>query len=120
MNKVKLTKVGNDFHISSSEGDLESAPTSCTCCSWISMKLPCQHIFAIRMELGLDVYDETLCDKRWSMDYYRESQRIVQTTDEQDVSSAVEVMELPAPRTKALSQVLSLQGARGGEGTSDG
>ena len=45
---------------------------------------------------------------------------IFQTNDEQDVSSAVEVMEISAPRTKALCQVVSLQGAGGGEGTSEG
>lgn len=85
MNKVKFTKVGSNFQVSSSEGELESTPTSCTCCSWLSMKLPCRHIFAIRVKTGLDIYNETLCDKRWSMDYYRESQSIFQDTDGQDI-----------------------------------
>jgi zinc finger SWIM domain-containing protein 3 len=106
VNKVKLTKIGNNFHVTSSnEGELETTPTACTCCSWLSMKLPCRHIFAVRIEMGLDVYDEILCDKRWSMDYYKESQSIFQVADVQDASSTVEIMELPPPKTKTLSQV---------------
>lgn len=112
VNKVKLTKRGNNFHVSSSEGDLESTPTSCTCCSWLSMKLPCRHILAIRAEVGLDIYDETLCDRRWTMEYYKESQRIFQSP-EVDVKSAVEIMELPAPETKILSQVLHVKECQG-------
>ena len=105
VNKVKISIVGNDLHLSSSEGVLETTVTSCTCCSWLSMKLPCRHIFAMRMEMKLDVYDESLCDRRWTMEYYRESQRIFNHTDIEDDVSSVEVLELPAPKSKSLSQV---------------
>ena len=105
--KVKLAKVGDDIQVSSSEGALHTTSTSCTCCSWLSMKLPCRHIFAIRQEMGLDIYDESLCDERWSMEYYRASQQIFRATELEDVSASVEVLQLPAPRTKILSQVFS-------------
>lgn len=107
MNKVKLSNVNNDLLTSSSENNLEITSTSCTCCSWQSMRLPCRHIFALRVELGLDVYEESLCDKRWTMEYYRENQRIFQEPNDPSTVN-VEVLHLPAPKTKVLSQVPSI------------
>lgn len=105
VDKVKVSKVGDSLQISSTEGALDTTATSCTCGSWLSMRLPCRHIFAIRMEMKLDVYNESLCDKRWSMEYYRENQRIFRTTDLENENMSVEVVELPTPKTKVLSQV---------------
>ena len=106
VSKVKLTKDGDVIQISSSEGILSTSAVSCSCISWLSMKLPCRHILAFRLETEMDVFDKVLCDKRWSMDYYRESQHIFQSMDDNDTSSpSVSVAELPAPKTHCLSQV---------------
>ena len=45
--------------------------TSCACMSWMSMKLPCRHIFVVQMKLEIDLFGEELCDVCWSVQYYK-------------------------------------------------
>ena len=90
--------------ITSSEGSLVITPTACQCMAWKSMRLPCRHILAVRESLGMDLFDQTLCDQRWSMDYYRTKQRIF-LTEEECSPSDVSVVSFPAPKRKTLSQV---------------
>ena len=92
------------YEILSSEGRVSVTSSSCTCCSWLSMRLPCRHILAVRSVLNLDVYDTTLCDERWSCDYYKESQRVLQDKELQQEFS-IGVIELPLQRKRTLSQV---------------
>ena len=69
--KVTIPEQDDDnYTLSSSEGMIEVTPVSCTCSSFVSMKLPCHHIFTIRSKLGFDLYDTSLCNRRWSVDYY--------------------------------------------------
>ena len=103
--KVKLHVVDDKFYAMSSEGRIDVSTSSCECSSWHSMKLPCRHIFAARVKLEIDLFEATLCDERWSSSYYKESQRIF-CGYMQDDSPSVEVVQLPAPRKKILSQVL--------------
>ena len=104
--KVNLPEPREDsFNVVSSEGEIEVTPTTCACSSWLSMKLPCRHILAVRSKLNLNIFDETLCDKRWSAEYYRASQRIFQDVEIQEQSFSVDVIELPAPKKRTLSQV---------------
>ena len=69
------------------------------------MKLPCRHILAARSKLGMDSFDETLFDTRWSSEYYKASQRVLQDEMVQQVSSPMSVITLPSPRKRTLSQV---------------
>jgi len=41
------------------------------------MKLPCRHIFALRKHVGMDLFDPSLCDRRWTIDYYKSKQKIL-------------------------------------------
>ena len=67
--KVTIPEQDDDnYTLSSSEGMIEVTPVSRTCSSFISMKLPCRGIFASK--LGFDLYDTSLCNGRWSVDYY--------------------------------------------------
>ena len=93
------------FEVMSSEGEIKVTSSSCTCSSWLSMRLPCRHILAVRSMLNLDVYDITLCDERWSSDYYKASQRVFQDEEMQQEFSSLGVIELPAPSRRTLSQV---------------
>ncbi|CAI6372112.1 unnamed protein product [Macrosiphum euphorbiae] len=43
------------------------------------MRLPCCHIFEYRRKSGFPLYDSTLCDKRWSREFYYRSQRALKT-----------------------------------------
>ena len=40
------------------------------------MKLPCGHVMALRKKLNEPVYDESLCDVQWTVNYYRSTQRL--------------------------------------------
>ena len=88
------------FHATSSEGRINVSPLNCECTSWRSMR---RHIFAARMKLEIDMFEPTLCDKRWSSDYYKERQRIFCESHED--SPSLEIVQLPAPRKRVLSQV---------------
>ncbi|CAH0553152.1 unnamed protein product [Brassicogethes aeneus] len=50
---------------------------SCTCSIFISMMLPCRHIFSIREAQFLPLYEESLCNKRWTKDHLRKHQKIL-------------------------------------------
>ena len=77
--KVRLTEKDDSddlFEALSGEGVIDVSLSSCECSSWLSMKLPCRHIFMVRSRLDLDCFDESLCDKRWSKSFFKEKQRI--------------------------------------------
>ncbi|KAF6213188.1 hypothetical protein GE061_010904 [Apolygus lucorum] len=42
----------------------------CQCIDWSSMMLPCRHIISVRDYLGLGFFQESLCNFRWSKEYY--------------------------------------------------
>ena len=46
------------------------------CNFYTSIELPCQHIFAARKMGGIDLFDESLCDMRWTASHYHRRQRM--------------------------------------------
>lgn len=69
--KAKVERVNDgseQYHVASSESSIAVSSSTCQCTSWQSMRLPCRHILAVPVSLGLDLFDQ---DKRWCMDYYR-------------------------------------------------
>ena len=91
----------------SSEGLITVTSTTCQCTSWRSMKLPCHHILTARSKLGMSLYDEALCDKRWSTAYYKLNQRIFSSEHPEQSVSDVEIVQ-PPPRRKTMSQVCGM------------
>ena len=63
----------------------------------------------VQGRLGIDLFDEELCDKRWSFCYYKETQRIFQSSDSANTSShdfqPVTIAELPVSKKRPKSQV---------------
>ena len=105
--KVKLTdNTDEEVHIVTSEGSLKITSSTCQCIGRMSMLLPCRHILAHREKTGLNLFDESLCDKRWTLDYYKSSQRIF--SGEVHNPSEVSVVQVLAPKKKSLSQVYKL------------
>ena len=99
--KVKFTLKHDQEHyqVDSSEELLEVSSTNCACISWMFMKLPCRHIFAVRTKLEMDLYSEELCDVRWSVQYYNENQHIFQSDCSANGDSpSVTIAELPVPK----------------------
>ena len=103
--KVELVNDGSEqYHVASSEGSISVSSSACQCTSWRSMRLPCRHISAVRTSLGLDLFDQDLCDRRWSMEYYRSSQRVFLANVDKSTFK-VSVINLPKPKKQPLSQV---------------
>ena len=84
----------DNYTLSSSECTIKVTPVSCTCSSFLSMKLPCWHIFAICSKLGFDLYDTSLCRRRWAVDYYLANQRVCWGEEAEDGPS-FNVIDLP-------------------------
>lgn len=49
----------------------------CNCKFRFSMCLPCKHIFFSRRKNALPIFDETLCDQRWTRDYFLQNSNLL-------------------------------------------
>ena len=71
------------------------------------MKLPCRHIFAARVETGIDMFDTTLCDERWSASYYYKESQHIFCSDVHEDNPDFQIVQLPARNKRPLSQVIA-------------
>lgn len=68
---ASFTAEGDKYTVKTSEGQKYVTISSCECIFSRSMLLPCRHIFALRSQLGLPMFDAALCHERWTSAYYR-------------------------------------------------
>ena len=85
-NHVKLkASVGGTYKCeSSSKVKVSASSEDCICSFSKAMQLPCKHIFAVFLNANLPLFQPTLCAERWTLEYYRSSQLILQDQNEQD------------------------------------
>ena len=77
VNMVKeIKQVDDHWDVETSSGLQSLSTLQCSCIFNCSMRLPCRHILALRSKLNLSLFDVELCDKRWSMEYYKSTQRM--------------------------------------------
>ena len=62
----------------SSEGVISVTATTCQCNFHRSMSLPCRHIFALRSNQLLELFDPELVAPRWTLQYYKKGHRMFQ------------------------------------------
>lgn len=65
----------------------------CNCGFFKSMRLPCKHIITKRRQTNNPIFDETLCDRRWTRKYYYKSHTVFVESPQQDetfLNNAVE------------------------------
>lgn len=75
--KVKqIEDNGGAYTIATCDGVKVVSEQCCECIFCASMRLPCRHIFALRESLGLPIFDPSLCEKRWTSEYYKSTQRV--------------------------------------------
>ena len=67
----------------------------------MSMLLPCRHILAYREKTGLNLFDKSLCDMRWTLDHYKSSERIF--SDEAHNPTEESVVQVSAPQKVIVS-----------------
>ena len=79
---VKLQQIDmpENFLVDSVEGILHVTASACQCMFRKSMNLPCRHILAARASLNVALFDEALCDIRWTKAYYMKHQRVLTET----------------------------------------
>ena len=105
--KVALKCAENQqYHVSSSEGNTTVTATSCQCLKWLSMRLPCHHILSARADIGMSLFNKGLCDKRWTLHYFKSMHRVF-SNDFASNQSAVSLVTSSLPETHNLAQPLS-------------
>ncbi|KAG1650979.1 Zinc finger SWIM domain-containing protein 3 [Nymphon striatum] len=84
---------------------------SCECSFFTSMLLPCRHVFGVRRHLNFPLFDESLCALRWTVHYYKSSQRVYQERPAQpdDSNSADGSITLQVQGGERTRNVLSEQ-----------
>ncbi|XP_043271633.1 uncharacterized protein [Venturia canescens] len=82
-NRTDFTMVeGNDGFLTRIDGTtIHTNSELCDCLFFVSMKLPCRHIFEARKNLGLSLCVVELCDERWTRKYFFEKQRVFNPSD---------------------------------------
>lgn len=66
----------DSFFFVSNSGDHTATSTTCSCSFSMSMRLPCRHIFSVRHQLLVPLFEESLCARRWTRTFYKLSHRI--------------------------------------------
>ena len=84
------------YRVKTSEGMKTVSLEDCECIFRSSMRLPCRHIFALRKKLGISLFDSQCCAKRWTIGYYRDTQRIFCNT--------IDVSFIDSPKQRKLTQ----------------
>ena len=102
VNNLKMISP-HQFEINTSDFVLKFSLNVCGCNFYTSMKLPCQHIFAATKMSDIDLFDESLCDMRWTASYYHRRQRIFVNKLEAGPSKAPQLVVATKPK-KILNQ----------------
>ena len=104
MRKVKeITETSGIYHVHASEGVIDVGLTDCTCLFRKSMLLPYRHnMFALRKKLEEPLYDERICNIRWTSAYYHDNQRIFLDMAPSS-SDYLDVTQVPLKRSCVLS-----------------
>ena len=71
--KMTKVKIADDGTVNSSVGALSVTPESCQCRFFMTMKLPCKHIIAVREQTGLPLFSSSVIAERWKTSYLQEA-----------------------------------------------
>lgn len=84
-----ITSEGDKYTVKTSEGQKSVTLSNCECIFSRSMLLPCRHIFALRSQQGLSLFDAALCHERWTSAYYRSTQRLFMAHSSEQESTMI-------------------------------
>ena len=101
--KVNITPNDNDdesFLVNYHGNTIRTTSSSCSCYFQRSMRLPCKHIFAVRSQLDLPLFDAC---RRWSSSYIKRIRESLDMTVQIHVVSLVLMfIELSQKRKKFI------------------
>ena len=109
VSKVKLKPEEGDTYEceSSSKIHISASSEDCNCSFRKAMQLPCKHILAVCQKSNLPLFQPALCAERWTLEYYRSSQLILQDQNEHYVftdGDSIPVSMVTQPKRAVLSQ----------------
>lgn len=94
------TDEGGIFIVEGVDQRLEVSVNKCGCNFFISMSLPCKHIFAARNVSEFDLFDEDLCNKRWTSSYFWKHQRKLRSTFGKESSAPTNTVGISVKKEK--------------------
>ena len=71
----------SDSYTLSSNKSIIFTVDGCTCYFYTAMNLPCKHIFALRQKVGVSLFQGSLCNDRWTTNFYKRNCRIFLSND---------------------------------------
>ncbi|CAA9994065.1 unnamed protein product, partial [Nesidiocoris tenuis] len=83
-------------------------PENCQCLDWLSMRLPCRHVLSVRNFLSMPCFCESLCDVRWSKQYYLDTRLNINGPPDRTQESKSKPSTNPRYSKKAMSVVETL------------
>ncbi|CAG5090885.1 Protein of unknown function [Cotesia congregata] len=81
-NQVDKLNINEKYFMKCKSLEITTTYNSCECRHWLSLYLPCRHIFAVRRHYDLSLFSEELCAVRWSKNYYKLTQRAFRKTND--------------------------------------
>ena len=102
----EMSADNHSYKLMTSNGLVLVTPSTCSCLFATSMRLPCRHIFALRRIKDLPLFQENLCEVRWSAAYYKHTQRSFTSVNNESEESAsgLNVCRLSSTRTRSHQQ----------------
>lgn len=101
---------GSNYFSKNSYATVRVTTEKCTCQFYVAMLLPCRHIFALRKNLQLPLYSETLILERWTKNYYLKTHSAFKTYREKEtdrVVSTKSIASAPLSFAEKRKQLLS-------------
>ncbi|XP_074110586.1 uncharacterized protein LOC141534877 isoform X1 [Cotesia typhae] len=84
-NVINPENIEENYQINYKSLQITTTLKSCECLHWLTLSLPCRHIFSIRKHYGLSLFSEDLCSVRWSKNYYRQHQRSFRNLNQKSI-----------------------------------
>ncbi|KAH0556684.1 hypothetical protein KQX54_001571 [Cotesia glomerata] len=85
-NVINSENIEENYQMNYKSLQITTTLKSCECFHWLTLSLPCQHIFSIRKHYGLSLFSEDLCSVRWSKNYYRQHQRSFRNLNQKSIT----------------------------------
>ena len=85
-----------------SRGPITTTMKSCECSFFVTMGLPCRHMFSFRKYHGVDMYDETMVLVRWTRLYYIGKHRVYNIFNDSQSRSCLSKFSQASTTTKNI------------------
>ncbi|CAD6241459.1 GSCOCG00012624001-RA-CDS, partial [Cotesia congregata] len=85
-NVINPENIEENYQMNYKSLQITTTLKSCECLHWLTLSLPCRHIFSLRKHYGLSLFSEDLCSVKWSKNYYRQHQRSFRNLNQKSIT----------------------------------